>query len=431
MVSRYAIPLLIAAGLVSGLPRVEAAPALTLDAYFTAALQRSEVVATQSELIRQAEERNKQASAALLPTLNGVASYTWQEEPPPGAPGTTPSNLSRQPLAKLTANQPLFRGFREFAALRQTRALTDAQGADYRNARLLLFKDVVLNYYTVLSLEQDLRNLGEEIRQNEEREKDIQARIRIGRSRVSEVLNVQATISTLRAQIEQQQGQLSVARESLAFLSGLDAATPLKDSEPESPAPEPLDHYLAGVPERPDVQASEKRLAAAQENVTIAKGAHLPSLDLNGNYYFERPGYLDDINWDVQVALTIPIYSGGSLQSKVREAGSQQTQAELALSQVRRLAEQEVRSLYDNLLADRAQVAAFEKSTEAARKSYEAQSREYRLGLVTNLDVLQALTTYQQNQRALDRARFTAKLDFLRLLASSSRRPELSAERKP
>jgi outer membrane protein len=245
------------------------------------------------------------------------------------------------------------------------------------------------------------------------------------------VLNVQATISTLRAQIEQQQGQLSVARESLAFLSGLDAATPLKDSEPESPAPEPLDHYLAGVPERPDVQASEKRLAAAQENVTIAKGAHLPSLDLNGNYYFERPGYLDDINWDVQVALTIPIYSGGSLQSKVREAGSQQTQAELALSQVRRLAEQEVRSLYDNLLADRAQVAAFEKSTEAARKSYEAQSREYRLGLVTNLDVLQALTTYQQNQRALDRARFTAKLDFLRLLASSSRRPELSAERKP
>ena len=431
MASRYAIPLLIAAGLLSVLPRTEAAPALTLDEYFSAALQRSEVVATQSELIRQAEERNKQASAAMLPTLNGVASYTWQEEPPPAAPGTTPSNLSRQPLAKLTATQPLFRGFREFAALRQTRALTDAQGADYRNARFLLFKDVVQNYYTVLSLEQELRNLDEEIRQNEEREKDIQARIRIGRSRISEQLNVQATISTLRAQIEQQQGQLRVARETLAFLSGLDAATPLQDSEPEPPEPEPLDRYLTGVSARPDVQASEKRLVAAQENVTIAKGAHLPSVDLNGNYYFERPGYLDDINWDVQVALTIPIYSGGGLQSRVREAGSQQSQAELALSQVRRLAEQEIRSLYENLRADRAQVTAFEKSTEAARKSYEAQLREYRLGLVTNLDVLQALTAYQQNQRALDRARFTAKHDYLRLQVAAGRRSAQAAGQVP
>jgi len=431
LASRCAIPLAIAAVLVSGLFQAQAAPPLTLDDYFSAALQRSEVVATQSELIRQAEERNRQATAAILPTVSGVASYTWQEEPPPAAPGTTPSNLSRQPFAKLTATQPLFRGFREFAALRQTRALSDAQSAEYRNARVLLFKDVVLNYFTVLSLEQELRNLDEEIRQNEEREKDIQARIRIGRSRVSEVLNVQATISTLRAQIEQQQGQLRVARETLAFLSGLDAATPLQDSEPEPPGPAPLERYLAGVPTRPDVQASEKRLAAARENVTIAKGAHLPSLDLNGNYYFERPGYLDDINWDVQVALTIPIYSGGSLQSKVREAGSQQSQAELALSQVRRLAEQEIRSLYENLQADRAQVVALEKSTAAARKSYEAQSSEYRLGLVTNLDVLQALTAYQQNQRALDRARFTAKLDYLRLLAASGQRAGLAAENTP
>jgi len=426
--SRVAVTLVTAAGFLSALFTPLPAQALTLEEYFTAALQRSEVVATQSELIRQAEERNKQATAAILPTLSGVASYTWQEEPPPSAPGTTPSNLSRQPYAKLTANQPLFRGFREFAALRQTQALIDAQSADYRNARILLFRDVVLNYYTVLSLEQDLINLDEEIRQNEERARDIQSRIRIGRSRTSELLNVQATISTLRAQIEQTRGQLRVARETLAFLSGLEANTPLRDSEPAPPTPEPLDHYLAGLSSRPDVQASEQRLAAARENVAIARGAHLPSLDLNGNYYFERPGYLDDINWDVQVALTIPIYSGGSLQSRVREAGSQQTQAELAQSQVRRQAEQEIRSLYDNLLADQSQVKALEASTEAARKSYEAQTREYRLGLVTNLDVLQALTTYQQNLRALDRARFTAKLDYLRLLAASGQRPGLAPE---
>jgi outer membrane protein len=51
------------------------------------------------------------------------------------------------------------------------------------------------------------------------------------------------------------------------------------------------------------------------------------------------------------------------------------------------------------------------------------QQRDYRFGLVTNLDVLQALTAYQENLRALDRARYTAKLNYLRLEAAVVRRP--------
>ncbi|KPK52400.1 MAG: hypothetical protein AMS22_09195 [Thiotrichales bacterium SG8_50] len=114
-----------------------AAQELTLDDYFAAAVRRSEVIATQSELIRQAEERYKQATAALLPTISGYGSYLWQDPLPSGAP-STPSNLSRQPLAKVTATQPLFRGFREIAAMRQTEALISAQSDDYQNARVLL-----------------------------------------------------------------------------------------------------------------------------------------------------------------------------------------------------------------------------------------------------------------------------------------------------
>ncbi|MDH4133774.1 MAG: TolC family protein, partial [Gammaproteobacteria bacterium] len=180
-----------------------------------------------------------------------------------------------------------------------------------------------------------------------------------------------------------------------------------------------IERYTANIETRPDVQSSQKRLAAARDNVKIAEGAHLPSLDLNGNYYFERPGYLNEIKWDVQLALTVPLFAGGSTQSKVREAASQASQAELSSSQARRQAEQEIRSLYESVTFGLSQLAALEKATEAARKSYEAQRREYQYGLVTNLDVLQALTTFQQNQRALDRARFTVKFDYQRLQAAA------------
>lgn len=397
-----------------------AAEALTLDEYFAHALKRSEVVATQSELITQAEERYRQANATLLPNVSGVAAQTWQDS---GARDASASP-TRQSSSRLTATQPLFRGFREFAAVRQSQALVDAQGQDYRNARVQLFKDVAQNFFDVLALEQDLQNLDGQIQQNLQREKELRARVRIGRSRIGEVLTVQATISTLRAQVEQLRAQLSAAREVFAFLSGLPAETPLRDTEVLPAELEALAQYLARVELRPDVRASRQRLAAAQENVAVARGAHLPSVDLVANRYFERAGNLANVDWDVQLALTVPLYAGGGLQSRVREALSQSTQAELGETRVRRLAEQEIRSAYQGVVFDRAQVEALAQATDAAQKNYEAQLRDYRLGLVTNLDVLQALTAFQENRRALDRARFTAKLNHLRLQAASARRPD-------
>ncbi len=408
----------------SGVGPAQATETLTLDQYYDAALKRSEVVATQGELIHQAEEHSNQANSALYPTVNGVAAYTRQD-PIPSGDLSTSTSPNRQALAKVTATQPLFRGFREFAGLRQTQALLGAQNDDYRNACVLLFKDVVQNFYTVLSVEQDLKNLDEEINQALDREKELNGRVRIGRSRVSEVLTVQTTISTLRAQVEQLQGQLRTAREVFAFLSGLESMTPLRDTEALPANVEPLDEYLARLALRPDVKASRQRLTAAQENVSVARGANLPSVDLNANRYLERTGSLKDVTWDVQVALTIPIYAGGLLQSKVSEAVSQSTQTELSVSQVSRQAEQEIRSTYQSVVFDRSQLEALEKATEAARKNYEAQRRDYRLGLVTNLDVLLALTTFQENQRALDRARYTAKIDFFWLQAAAVRRPAL------
>jgi outer membrane protein len=421
-----AVSLVLAAGFLTAImstagPAV-AADALTLDDYFAAALKRSEAVATQGELIRQAEERYKQANAALYPTVNGVASYTRQD-PIPAGESSTANFPNRQTLAKVTATQPLFRGLRDFAALRQNQALVSAQNDDYQSARIQLFKDVVQNFYIVLSIEQDLRNLDAEIRLDLDREKELNARVRIGRSRIGEVLTVQSAISTLRAQVQQLQGQLGVARQAFAFLSGLDPATPLRDTETLPASVEPVDEYLARLALRPDVKANRQRLTAAQENVSVARGAKLPSVDLNANRYLNRTGSLRDSEWDVGVALTVPIYSGGLLQSQVSQAVSQQTQAELALSQVRRQAEQEIRSVHESVVYDQSQLAALEKATEAARKNYEAQRHDYRLGLVTNLDVLQALTAYQENRRALDRARFTAKSDYLTLQAAAVRRP--------
>jgi outer membrane protein len=118
-------------------------------------------------------------------------------------------------------------------------------------------------------------------------------------------------------------------------------------------------------------------------------------------------------------------------EARRREAVSLRTQAELALSQARRQAEQEIRVAYQNAHLDRSQLDALGKATEAAKKNYAAQQRDYRLGLVTNLDVLQAMNAYQENERALDRAQYAAKLNWLRLEAAAVRRPVPTAGAAP
>lgn len=393
----------------------------TLEECFRAAIHRSELIGQQTELITQAEERYKQAKGAILPSINGIVNYLVQETPPAGT--ATSFAPGEQTTARLSAVQPIFHGMREYAAILQRNLLVTAQMSAKLKALQVLYSDVAVNYYTILSIEQDLRNIENEIAIDERRINDLNARVRIGRSRPSEVLNVRSTVDTLAAQAEQVRGTLLTNRDAFAFLTGFDRNTPLLDAEKAPGRLGSIDEYVAHIEERPDVKAQRDQLEAVEKNVTLARGNHLPAIDVAANYYFKRPGILSQQHWDVQILGTIPIFSGGTINSQVREAASQARGSELELGRTRRLADQEIRQLYDGTTADLAQVMLLERATESASKNYTAQFNDYRLGLVTNLDVLAATNTAQQTRRALDRAKFQAKLDFIRLQIAIAKRP--------
>src|SRR5436309_1277841 len=105
-----------------GSARLSGADPLTLRDCFRAALKRSEVLAGQRELVVQAQEHYSQAWGSILPSVNAFYSYLQQDSS--GLAGT--GSAASQPTMKITADQPLFRGFREFAALDEAKALITA-----------------------------------------------------------------------------------------------------------------------------------------------------------------------------------------------------------------------------------------------------------------------------------------------------------------
>lgn len=392
--------------------------AMDLKACFQAALNRSEVLADQAEQIAQAEEHYRQAWGNIYPNLYGYASY-FQQQNSDHLPTSSPAS---QQLIKIGLNQPLFRGFREYAAVRQNRDVITAVKAAKQWAGMQLYIEVAQSFYAVLAAQNDLLHLDTQTGLYEKRIQDLNARVRIGRSRPSEVLTVQAAQAGLKAQRQQVAGQLGVAREMLAFLTGMSPDLAVTDREPEPAVLETLDTYLACLPARPDVLTARKQIEVVRANLDLAKGGHWPSLDLYGNYYLNRTGSsLTNVDWDAQVALTLPIFTGGFTVSKVAEAESQVRQSELTLSRIERTAQEGIRDAYKTFLSDQAQVAALQEAVTLSEKNYQAVLKDYNYGLVTNLEVLQALSSYQDSLRALDRLKFSLSTDYQHLLAVTAK----------
>ena len=392
-----------------------------LDDCFKAALSRSETIAIEEEQVQQAEERYSRARGSLFPTINAIGSFT--RLPEPSGQETAFTKVER-PEARITATQPIFRGLREFAALKATQLDVAAEQDGKRAAKISLYRDVAENFYQIMSLEQDLRNLKEQIALSQRRVSELTSRRKIGRSRTSEVLTVQSTVATLEAQAATLQATLVGVREAFAFLTGLEQHATLKDTETVPSRIDPVYVFLKRIEQRPDVAALVKQAEVADQNVSIARGAHLPTVDVSGNYYLKRTGVQESQKWDVTALLVVPLFAGGAIQSQVREASSQRRQSELALSAVRRRAEQEIRSLWQYVQIDQKQLDALVRAAELAERNYHEQTKEYGFGLVTNLDVLQSLNVFQEARRNLDRIRYQAKLDIIRLEAAVAIRPK-------
>ena len=117
----------------------------------------------------------------------------------------------------------------------------------------------------------------------------------------------------------------------------------------------------------------------------------------------------DRVKWDLGLTASFPLFQGGVVHAQVREAAQARRQSELQLSQARRSAETEVRTRHQALVAAIEQVTLLSEADELTEKNYQEQRRDYESGLVTNLDVFQALDSKYDTRRALDRARCQAK----------------------
>lgn len=411
---RLALVLLVAAG-------SPLLAAITLNDAFKAAVDKTETVPIQQSEVIQAQERVTTGVGRVLPNLSFQASYLRQEAPDTG---TNAFNRPDQSAAKFTLVQPLFHGFADWAELRSRRLLVEAATRTVDSARLSVYGNVADAYYNVLAAERDLADLKALLGLSDQRVEELKGRVRIGRSRRGELLTAESQVAAVKAQVAQAEGVVATSREAFALATNLSTAAALADDTRELPADIPaLSTYLARVPERPDILAQQSRLESTREQINVAEAGHWPGLDLTGNYYLKRTGILDNVHWDVGVQLVVPLFAGGAIQSQVREVVERRKEVELQLELLKRQAAKDVATFHASVVSGTAQFRSLEDAYQKADANYREQTRDYRFGLVTNLEVIQALNSAYDSKRALSRTRYGVLASWEKLQAAVGKLP--------
>jgi outer membrane protein len=375
---------------------------VTLAECYQKALKVSETLAISEQDIRQLEAIYRQGVGSALPLISWKMTQFWQDTSGTDvsdSSGSVQGTLlrSRRPESYFQLQQPLFHGLREYHAVKGYKAATESARFNKEQAALNLLADVANVFYVSLDSQQELDVLATQRKLIEDRLKDLQRRVEVGKSRDSEVVSAQVDMASLEAQIEGTRQQWAVARQTLYFFTDVPPETPLIENAPV-PAPPSLEAALLQSSSRPDLRAVEKIREQERYQLRYAKGGYFPGLDFTGKYYTERVGFNENIKWDALLELEVPLFSGFRTRAEVQQARSQIVVADLQWSRLKRQIRQDVENAHRNLLHTAAQVKFYGRAVELAQKNYELQQKEYRFGLINNLQVLDVLTDLQNLQ---------------------------------
>ncbi len=384
---------------------------LTLPQAYALALARSETIAIEQEQVRETEARFLQALSGVLPRASFSLSETRQEE--------TLSTRTRTPERKFVFTQPLFSGFKEFAAMAGTRAEERQQRHEQARAEQLLLVDVADAYTLLLQQREDLAALDGTRTALLQRLEELTDRERLGRARPSERVSAEAQLRRILADVELAQSDETVARELLEYLIGRPLAEPVAGMDPAFPTLEPEAAYVSRTQARPDVLAAQEAWQVQKKEVTVARADLLPEVDLESNYYTKRVGASAGVDWDVLLMVDVPIFQGGQAYGAMKEAQSEARQAELTFQQTARAAASEIRQTYAQLGSAVDRTEALRQALAAAEENYRLQQEDYRLSLVNNLDVLTALEQLQDARRQWITARYETWRLYYQLRAAT------------
>jgi outer membrane protein len=332
-------------------------------------------------LLRAADEDVAQSLAALRPIVQWSANYTWSESDlaPPGSDPTSGNFEISASLLLYDGGASMHRTEAAKALVLQTRQDLVGIEQDVLLRAATAYMNVRRNSEFVALRNSNVRLIQEELRAARDR-------FEVGEVTRTDVSLAEARLAAARSSLAAAEGSLAQSIEEFRAAVGrrpgnlaVVSAAPL-DRGPEAARAFALRNH-------PSIRAAQQAVTSAELSIRAAEAALGPSVNLRGSASVDDEG-----NRAESLGVTVggPIYSGGQLESAIRQAVARRDAARAGLHLAGQSVAQSVGNAFAQLRVARASSEASQLQIRAARTAFRGVREEATLGARTTLDVLNA-----------------------------------------
>jgi len=369
-------------------------------------------------------ESKPQAWALLLPSAN-ISANSFDNDQTIG--GTGPSTISgdvgfNSHGYTVSLAQPIFRWDR-YLSLKQTDSLIQQAEAEQLSTQQALIIRVAEAYFTVLAAMDNVEFAKAETKSLSRQLEQANQRFEVGLTAITDVHEAQAGFDRATADDIQAGNLLDNAKENLREITGeyITELASLGDSMPLiSPEPSDIDQWSkTAESQNMDIIAAKHRLEVSRQAIKIQNAGHLPTLDLVANHgYNVSGGRFGDTkirSTAVGLELNVPIFQGGLISSRSKQARYNYDRSHQELEQAFRATQKETRQAYLGIISGISRVAALKQALFSSETALKATEIGFEVGTRTAVDVVASERTTLNAKRQHARARYDYLLDSLRL----------------
>jgi outer membrane protein len=376
-------------------------------------------------------EKLPQGRALLLPNVNLTANATESRlESDSKNPALQPDftrNVSTQNV-QLTLTQPIYRA-QNFIQYDQSELQVKQAESVFGQATQDLIVRVAVAYFEFLGAQDSLRLVRGKKAAIAEQLAQAKRNFEVGTATITDTHEAQARYDLAQAEEISVLNDVEARRRALQQVTGkvYESLKPLRtDVKLAPPNPNDMQAWVSLAEQQSYpvlVQEAGAQIAALEAKRSQA--GHYPTLDLVGNlgYTTQDGSQFSSIgsnltSGSVGLQFALPIYQGGGISSRAREAASNSERAKQDLENARRSAALVARQSYLAVLAGVAQVRALEQASVSSRSALDSNRLGYEVGVRINIDVLNAQQQVFQTERDLLAARYNTIANTLRLKAA-------------
>jgi outer membrane protein TolC len=327
---------------------------------------------------------------------------------------------------RLDLQWPIYSGGRTSALVQAATAEAEAVGRDLETVRADLLLEITRAYWASITADEAARVLEQALARVEAQLNDVRNQLTAGLVAPSDVMSVEAQRSRQRLLLIDARNQQDIVAADLRRLTGLDPDAPFTLASSLSdppPAPGSLDELLGEARrQRPERQAHEQRIRAAQRRTDAATARRRPFVAIAAGYDYSSPNpriFPRDAawqdSWDVAVNVSWALWDGGRAAADVTAARASTAAAGERLAEFDDELEAEVRQRRLDLLSRLASIETAEDGVRSAAEARRVTSERFAAGVATSTELLDAQVALLSAELDRTRAQAEARLAEARL----------------